>query len=114
VTSIPVPESVVLAGSERDFEATWKNEIPMVGRFTPVLEVAGDNGKVERFELEPIWVIPAWWYLLALALAIALPIWWRRRSRRRYEALLARVEAAEARSDQGDGEDWDEASDDWR
>lgn len=114
VTSIPVPDTVVLARSERDFEATWKNEIPMIGRFTPVLEVTGDNGRVERFELDPIWVIPAWWYLATLALAIALPIVIRQRSKRRYHSLLERVEAAEARSNQGAAEDWDDASDEWR
>lgn len=114
VTSIPIPDSVVLAGSERDFEATWKNDIPLIGRFTPVLEVTGESGRIERFELDPIWVIPSWWYLLALALALAIPITIRRRSRRRYRTLLERVEAAEARSDQDASEDWDDASDEWR
>lgn len=114
VTTIPVPDSVVLAGSERDFEATWKNDIPLIGRFTPVLEVTGEGGRVERFELKPIWVIPAWWYFAALAFAIALPLWWRRRSRRQYDALLERVEAAEARTADAESEDWDEASDEWR
>ncbi len=114
VTGVELPEAVVLAGSERAFEVTWKRDIPLVGRFTPVLEVTGEDGKVERFELNPIWVIPAWWYLLGLALAIGLPLWWRRRSRRRYEALLSRVEAAEARSGAEDGEDWDDGSEEWR
>ncbi len=114
VTSIPIPDSVVLARSERDFEATWKNDIPLIGRFTPVLEVTGESGRVERFELKPIWVIPAWWYLVALALAIVIPLAIRGRSRRRYRTLLERVEAAEARTGEGELEDWDDASDEWR
>jgi hypothetical protein len=114
VTKIPVVQSVVLAGSERDFDVTWKRDIPLLGRFTPVLEVRGDSGKVERHELEPIWVIPSWWYLVLLALAIGLPLWWRRRSAQRYEELLARVEAGESRTagDDFDEDAWDQ-DEDW-
>ena len=105
---------VVLRGAERQFEATWNQDIPFFGRFTPVLEVQGSGGVTDRVELDPIWVIPSWWYLLALVLAIALPLWWRRRSKRRYADLLARVEAAEARGADGDSDDeWDERDDRW-
>lgn len=114
VATLDVPEQVVLRDSERQFEITWKDDIPLVGRFTPVLEVTGDSGRVEKHELDPIWVIPSWWYIVLLALAIAIPVWWRRRSRQRYEELLARVEAAEARGADAefDEDAWD-GDDEW-
>jgi hypothetical protein len=112
VTSIDLPQQVVLRGSERDFAITWKDDIPLLGRFTPVLEVRGDSGRVEKHELDPIWVIPSWWYILLLVIAIAVPLWWRRRSRQRYDSLLARVEAAEARADSDDGDDWHDGDED--
>lgn len=111
VASLPVTNAVVLRGAERRFSVTWSRDIPLVGRFTPVLEVRTEAGDVDRYELKPIWVIPAWWYLALLMLAIGLPLWWRRRSRRRYEELLARVEAAESRASHdeewADGDEWD-------
>ena len=64
--------------------------------------------------LDPIWVIPSWWYLVLLALAIGLPLWWRRRSAQRYADLPARVEAAESRAadPDSDEDEWDR-DDDW-
>jgi hypothetical protein len=113
VAQLPIDRKVVLAGTDREFEVTWKQDIPLIGRFTPTLKVAGESGRVEEHELEPIWVIPAWWYLLAVALAIGIPLWMRRRSKRRYAELLERVEAAEHRSGEDDDMDDDSASD-WR
>ena len=95
----------VFRGSSRRFTATWANDIPIIGRFTPEITVKTSDGKLERRKLDPIWVIPAWWYLLLVAAAVALPLWLRRRSRQRYDDLLARVEAAESR---GDGSEFDE------
>lgn len=108
VTRIDVPDQVVLRGSSRKFSVTWSRDIPLLGRFTPVLELRGEGARVERHELEPIWVIPSWWYVIALACAIAVPVWTRRRSQRRYHELLARLEAAEGQGAAGWVED-----DDW-
>jgi hypothetical protein len=116
VERVDIPEKVVLRGSERDFEAIWKRNIPMVGRFTAVIEMRGSDGSTEKHELPAIWVVPAWWYLLLVLAAFAVPLALRRRSRRRYDELMARVEAAEARSggagpaDEWD-QDWDSSSD---
>lgn len=111
VVSIPIGEQVVLRGSGRTFEATWKRDIPMLGRFTPTIELTGRNGTTVDLELDPVWVIPSWWYLLALVLAVAIPLWMRRRSKRRYRDLVERLEAAEARAD-GD-EAWESDADAW-
>ncbi|MBC7633881.1 hypothetical protein, partial [Aeromicrobium sp.] len=100
-----VPEGIVLRGVTRKFSGTWEDHIPLVGRFTPSLEVTGSDGKVAKQELDAIWVIPSWLYLLALAIALGIPIWLRIRSRRHYSALLARLDAAEARSTD-DSDDW--------
>jgi hypothetical protein len=106
VERLPVERGVVIAGARRQYEVTWRDNIPLLGRFTPVLEVEGESGRTERHELQPIWVIPAWWYLLAVAVAIAIPTWLRHRSRQRYYELLARLEAAEdAQDEQADYED---------
>jgi hypothetical protein len=110
VARLAIPEQVVLRASQREFGATWSDDIPFFGRFRPTITVHTADGHVEKHELDPIWVIPAWWYIALLIIAIAVPLWWRRRSRRRYDDLLARVEAAEAR---GGRADWDDAGDAW-
>lgn len=114
VASIDIPERVVLRDSDRPITVTWSKDIPFIGRFEPTLVLKRANGEVVEKELPAIWVIPSWWYFVLLAIAIALPLWWRRRSRRRYDELLARVEAAEASGGRdADDEDWDEPSDRW-
>ena len=110
VATITFDDRVVLRGATREFRVTWSRDIPFFGRFTPTVKVVDSAGRAHVRELDPIWVIPSWWYLLALALAIALPVWWRRRSRERYRALLARVEAAEARAADETLDDWDDSS----
>lgn len=107
VETIDVPEGIVLRGVSRKFSGTWDDHIPLVGRFTPTLEVTGTDGKVTKRELDSIWVIPSWLYLLALVVAVGIPIWMRVRSRRRYRELLARLDAAEAKSTD-DPDDWDD------
>lgn len=79
VARIPVEAAVVLRGATRTFEASWSRDIPLVGRFTPTFELRGGDGEVVRRELDPVWVIPSWWYLAALALALIVPLWVRRR-----------------------------------
>lgn len=107
VARIEVNKRLVLRGSTRSFDVTWSKDIPMFGRFTPTLEMTGGDGKTRKVELDPIWVIPSWWYLLALAVAIGIPLWMRRRSKRRYRELVERAEAAESRAAGGhEGEDW--------
>ncbi len=102
VTTLDVPKRLVMRDSARSFEATWSKDIPFVGRFRPTIVVTDARGRTHTQQLDPIWVIPSWWYLLALVLAIAIPVWLRRRSKRRYRELLARVDAAEARADDDD------------
>lgn len=114
VADLQLPEMVVLRGSTRHFEATWSRDIPFIGRFTPTIEVTDSTGTVHRRKLDPIWVIPSWWYLLALALALGIPVWSKLRSRRRYRALLERVEAAEGRRVEEDGDDEYDLQDDGR
>lgn len=110
VERIEVPEKVVLRGTERDFVANWQRNIPLVGRFTAVIEMRGSDGSIVKHELPAIWVIPAWWYFLLLAAALAIPIALRKRSSRRYSELVARVEAAEARAGESDPDEhaWDD------
>ncbi len=113
VAQLKVDEAIVLRQSERAFKETWSQDIPILGRFTPRIEMQGVGGHTDTVELDPIWVIPSWTYLLALVVALGIPIWLRRRSKRRYDALVARVEAAEARADERSDDDWDEQSDEW-
>ncbi len=109
VANLKVDEAIVLRDSSRRFEAIWVDDIPFIGRFRPTIEVEDTTGTVHKQQLDPIWVIPSWWYFVALAIAIAIPLWLRLRNQRRYDELLARVEAAESRAD---GEDED-SDDDW-
>lgn len=117
VATLPITKRVILRGAEFPLSTTWSKDIPLVGKFTPTLHLTDQSGVTKKTKLDPIWVIPAWWYLLLVLLAIALPVWWRRRSRQRYEDLLARVEAAESQSVgddvDGDGDDWDDPSERW-
>lgn len=101
VKRIDVPERLVLRGSTQGFEATWANGIPMVGRFTPTLEVTERGKAVTTRQLHTIWVIPSWLYLAALLVALALPIWLKIRQRRRIDELYERLEAAEMRARAG-------------
>jgi hypothetical protein len=109
VATLNVPEVSVMRGAKRDLEATWSKDIPFIGRFTPTIEITDSTGTVHTQELDPIWVIPSWWYLLVVGLAIAIPLWIRRRNKRRYHELLERVEAAESRGH----EDLEDEDSDW-
>lgn len=106
MASFDLTERAVLRGGTREFEATWAKDIPIVGRFTPTITMQDGRGREQVVKLDPIWVIPSWWYLLAVVLAIGIPVGIRRRNKRQYRELLARVEAAETR-----GADMDEDSD---
>ena len=74
---------------------------PLIGWYRPHLTVVGGDGSGVRItrELPIVWVIPPWWILLALVVAIALPVrhvMRRRRSRaersRRRGRARSRVE----------------------
>lgn len=117
VVRLDFPDRLVLRGGDRDFEVTWSRDIPLVGRFTPTIKARTLDGKVVERELPAIWVIPSWWYIVALVLAIAGPILWRRRTRRRYDELLYRLEQAEGSGSGGDHDPdaWDADEDgEWK
>jgi len=107
VEDLPISPLVVLRDSSRPFEVTWSRDIPLVGRFTPTVRIATSDGRTITQKLPAIWVIPSWWYLLLLTLAISLPLALRRRSKRRYRELEARVASAENRVETSDSE-WDD------
>lgn len=109
VARIPIDERAVIRGSSRPYAVSWDDGIPLLGRFTPTIEIAGGNGISDTQKLPAVWVIPSWWYLLALVLALAIPITLRRRSKRRYRSLEERVAAAEAaRAEQVEHDEWDD------
>jgi len=109
VARLDVEDAIVLRGSTRSFATSWFDYIPLVGRFEPTIEVQRSNGESVTKKLPAIWVIPSWWYIIALLLAIALPVWWRRRSGRRYRELETRLAASEARqSELVDHDEWSE------
>lgn len=109
VASIDVPARIVLRDARRSFNTVWADDIPLVGRFEPTLRIKRADGTVVTKHLPAIWVIPSWWYLLALVLAIAVPLGLRRRSKRRYRSLEERVAAAEAaHAESIDDDEWDD------
>lgn len=64
-----------LPGGERILRMHWSDP-PLLGRFEPKLQVVGGAGsgvKIER-TLPTVWVLPPWWMLVLLVLAIALPV----------------------------------------
>lgn len=102
---------LVLPGGRRTFELTYSDP-PLFGRFAPRVTVVGGEGsdlRVSR-ELPAVWVLPPWWFVIALLAALALPVWVWRRSRRdvarrdaRHQARVARArERVERRRDVAD------------
>lgn len=108
---LPRSTQLVLRGSSRKFEATWADNIPLVGRFRPTIELTRHDGTKVNKELPAIWVIPSWWYVVGVLVAVVLPSWLWYRSRQRYWDLVARVDAAEGRNDVEYGDDYDDEFD---
>jgi hypothetical protein len=107
-------QGVVLRDSVREFRFLW-NDPPWIGRFTPVVHVESTAGKPKKLELDPVWVIPSWKYILLTLLALALPIAWRVRERRRFRRLEEAVYAAHERLGEhpdGDQDEWSDEDED--
>jgi hypothetical protein len=99
----------LLPGGRRAVTMKW-NDPPLFGWFTPKLVVVGGTGSGVRVErtLPTVWVLPPWWFLVLLALAIIVPTWrllrrrrdpaWQEHRRRRsIERVDARERKARAR-----------------
>jgi hypothetical protein len=71
-----------LPGGSRVRKMRW-NDPPLFGWFQPELVVVGGEGSGVRVtdNLDTVFVLPPWWLLVLLALAIWLPLWLRRRNR---------------------------------
>ena len=71
----------------RELRMRWSDP-PLVGWFRPELVVVGGEGSGVRVTrpLDNVYVIPPWWMLLALVVAIWLPIRSLRKRRRRMRA----------------------------
>ena len=73
---------LVLPGGRRSIEIAYSDP-PLFGRYAPRLTVVGGKGSDLRItrEMPVVWVLPPWWFLVALLAALALPIWiwWHRR-----------------------------------
>lgn len=93
VKRLPLKQGIVLRGSEREYRAIWTDP-PWIGRFSPKVTMVGKNGRKQTMELPAVWVIPPWYYLVGLLVALVVPLvaWWVRR-RRYLQALLAEMEA---------------------
>ena len=77
-----------------------------IGVFRPKVSMVGRDGKVQTKTLPWIIVLPPWYYIAAVLVAIAFPIWRWRRNRKRWQAVLAML------GDDGELDDdveWDEA-----
>lgn len=91
-----------LPGGTRVLKMRW-NDPPLFGWFQPQLVVVGGKGSGVRVSdnLDTVYVLPPWWLLVLLAIAIWLPIYARRRRRgdeNRIDARRARArERVEAR-----------------
>ncbi|MCW2949702.1 MAG: hypothetical protein JWN41_715, partial [Thermoleophilia bacterium] len=66
---------------------------PLIGRFQPKLRVVGGSGSGVEISrtLPAVWVVPPWWVVVALVLALMLPVarWMRRRRSQAGRALRA-------------------------
>jgi hypothetical protein len=79
-----------LPGGTRKLEMRWTDP-PLLGWFQPELVVVGGKGSGVRItkRLETVYVLPPWWLIVLLGIAIALPIRLARRRRRTSRATGA-------------------------
>lgn len=82
---------LVLPGGHRSYDIAYTDP-PLLGRYAPRLTIVGGQGSDLRItrELPAVWVLPPWWFVLALSGAIALPAWMWRRTRRDAARAAAR------------------------
>lgn len=112
VIELEMKPGVVLRAGSRQYRALWSDP-PWIGRFTPVIELKRSNGTKVTKRLQPIWIIPSIWYILAVLGALSLPVLWRiydrRKTRRWMQEYVAAAagEPAEALDDEDSDEDWD-------
>lgn len=104
--SIKAGKDPVYRGASRRFKLRWTDR-PWIGQFKPVLTVTDARGKeVFRKQLDTIYIIP-WWFVAAIAGAIALILfgrWRRKRELRRYFELGRSSSAAGA----AETEEWED------
>ncbi|MCW2927963.1 MAG: hypothetical protein JWM86_1931 [Thermoleophilia bacterium] len=94
-------EQPTLPGGRRDLRMRWTDR-PWIGWFTPRLVVVGGAGSGVRVEqdLPTVFVIPPWWVIALVVLAITVPVWSHRRRRR---AMRAHMQ--QRRAERLDGDD---------
>lgn len=90
---------LVLPGGKRTFEIRYEDP-PLFGRYAPRMTIVGGEGSDLRVtrDMPAVWVLPPWWFVVALMVAITLPIWMWRRSARDETRRAARATARKARA----------------
>ena len=85
VRSIPIKRMIVLRGSKRTVRAVWTG-IPMFGQFSGDVSARSDTKRLHH-TLPAVTVLPPWWWLAIMGVALLIPIAYvihRKRSWRRY------------------------------
>ncbi len=90
-----------LPGGVRDVKMRWTDP-PLLGWFQPELVIVGGKGSNVRIakDLDTVYVLPPWWLVLLVAIAIWLPLRARRRRSRDPEARELRSARAKHRVEQ--------------
>lgn len=96
-------ERPTLPGGRRELRMEWSDR-PWIGWFTPRMVVVGGEGTGVRVEeqLPTVFVLPPWWVLVLLLVAIAIPIRAGAQRRRRIRQHHARLNAATLADDDQD------------
>lgn len=97
-------ERPTLPGGRRALAMRWSDR-PWIGWFTPRLVVVGGEGSGVRVEkqLPTVFVLPPWWVLVLLLVAVAIPVRAGVQRRRRIRDHRARLRAARIADDEYDG-----------
>jgi hypothetical protein len=99
------PAELVARDGSREFDTSWDNT-PWIGLFHPRIELVGRDGKKHVRSFPWILILPPWYYILAVVVAILFPIWRWWSNRRKWNRLVAALS--------GDGDDeWDDDDEYW-
>jgi hypothetical protein len=88
----------LLRDGRRQTELSWSDP-PWVGRFKPTLTVTTDQGP-RRVHAPTVWILPPWWFLVGLLIAIGVPIGQWLISRRSNRVLEELQQDRQTRSDE--------------